>query len=71
MATPNKLRRLEERYGNLHSIIPALVNKVGQAEAGRQLGLSASTISNWLKAHGYKQMSTWKKGGGELEKIES
>ncbi len=49
------VKRLEQKRGNLRAVIPVLVTQYGQVEAGRQLGLSAATISKWLKAHGYKK----------------
>lgn len=53
MAARYKLRDLEERHGDLHTVIPALVNQHGQYEAGRLLGVSGATISNWLRDNGY------------------
>lgn len=55
MAKPNRLREVEQQHGDLHKVIPALVNLHGQAEAGRLLGVSSATISMWLKANGYRQ----------------
>ena len=48
-----RMKNLEKKYGNLHPIIPKLVNQSGQNEAGKQLGVSASTLSKWLKQNGY------------------
>lgn len=59
MATPYKLREVEEKLGDLHKVIPPLVNQHGQAEAGRQLGLSQNTISRWLKENGYRPIITY------------
>lgn len=47
------VKKLEQKRGNLRAVIPVLVSQYGQVEAGRRLGLSAATISKWLKAHGY------------------
>lgn len=58
MARPYKLREVK---GDLNQIIPALVNRHGQAEAGRQLGVSQHTISRWLKENGYKQVIRYEK----------
>lgn len=55
MATPNKLQALEQERGNLHDVIPALVNERGQAGAAAALGVSSATISVWLKENGYRQ----------------
>lgn len=49
-----RIKTLEEKHGNLHKVIPPLVNECGQIEAGRQLGVAASTLSKWLKRNGYK-----------------
>lgn len=55
MATPNKLQALERERGNLHDLIPALVNERGQAGAAAALGVSGATISTWLRDNGYRQ----------------
>lgn len=44
---------------NLNELIPGLVNRHGQIRAGMALGLSAATISKWLKANGYKRVSQY------------
>lgn len=54
MARPNRIKELEQQYGDLHTVIPPRVNEKGQAETGRELGISSATISTWLKKHGYK-----------------
>lgn len=56
MAKPNRLRELEAAHGNLHDVIPDLVNQKGQAGAAAALGVSGATISTWLKDNGYKQV---------------
>jgi hypothetical protein len=48
-----KLKEIEHKHGDLHLVIPALVNKHSQIEAGRQLGISSAAISRWLKVNGY------------------
>jgi hypothetical protein len=55
MAKPYRLRDLEAQYGDLHKVIPKLVNEGGQQYAAFQLGVSISTISSWLKDNGYIQ----------------
>lgn len=55
MAKPYKLRDLESQYGDLHKVIPKLVNQGGQQFAAFQLGVSISTVSTWLKDNGYIQ----------------
>jgi hypothetical protein len=49
-----RIRELEKNHGDLHLIIPPLVNEVGQSKAAAKLGLSASTVSKWLVHNGYK-----------------
>ena len=39
--------------------IPALVNQAGVVFAAQQLGVSAATISRWLKANGYEVQTVW------------
>ena len=53
------IKDLEKEYGNLEEIIPKLVNEGGQTYAAFQLGTTATTISKWLKAHGYIQKTEW------------
>lgn len=60
------VKDLEKEYGDLEEIIPRLVNEGGQTYAAFQLGTTATTISKWLKAHGYIQKVTYVKQG-ELE----
>lgn len=55
LAKPYRIKELESRLGNLHEVIPQLVNLHGQAEAARLLGLSQTTVSQWLKVNGYRQ----------------
>lgn len=55
------VKDLEKEYGNLEEIIPKLVNEGGQTYAAFQLGTTATTISKWLKAHGYIQKVEWVK----------
>lgn len=53
MAKRFRLREIEKERGELTKVIPSLVNKHGQAETGRILGVSPSSISLWLKKNGY------------------
>lgn len=59
MATKDKLKGLERERGDLHAVIPPLVNAVGQNEAARILKVSQSTISNWLRNNGYVQQTKY------------
>ena len=47
------ISRIVEMTGNLHEVIPPIVNRVGQHEAAHQLGVSPFTINRWLKQNGY------------------
>lgn len=53
MAKRHRLREVEKLVGDLHGVIPVLVNQHGQAEAARRLGVSQGTISRWLRVNGY------------------
>jgi hypothetical protein len=53
MAKRNELKRLEEEKGDLHNIIPILVNSGGQKLAAFTLGISQATISDWLAQNRY------------------
>ena len=59
MAKRFRLRELEQEHGDLHKVIPPLVNQHGQAEAARILGVSAATISIWLRDNGYTQKTEY------------
>lgn len=48
-----RIRQLEQEEGDLHKLIPPLVNEYGQPETARRLGVSQSTISQWLMRNGY------------------
>lgn len=54
-----KVRKLEAQHGDLHQVIPPLVTQYGQWEAGRRLGVSGTTLSRWLKQHGYRPQTRW------------
>ena len=49
-----RLRIVEQRCGDLHTVIPKLVNEIGQSETARLLGVSQFTVNRWLKKHHYK-----------------
>lgn len=51
-----RVREIQKKYGDLHNVIPKLVNAKGQSAAGKELGLSSATINLWLKNHGYKKV---------------
>lgn len=51
-----KLKSIEQEHGDLHNLIPPLVNKLGQAPAAEKLGVAASTINLWLKENGYQKV---------------
>lgn len=68
MARPGKLTKLQERHGDLHAVIPPRVNERGQAEAARELGVSAATISTWLKDNGYRMVIRYERVQSELQR---
>jgi hypothetical protein len=58
MAKPNKLKSIAEP----ETRIPETVNRLGsQVEAAKVLKLSAATINQWLKKHGYVMRRVWVK----------
>lgn len=61
----SKYRRLKEvaieRGKSLEMIIPPMVNRYGQAETARRLGVSQPTISDWLNENGYIGRVVWMK----------
>lgn len=61
MASPNKLRELEDQYGDLNKVIPKLVNELGQKGAAKKLGASQSFVSMWLNANHYVLFNEWRK----------
>lgn len=63
MARPNKLLEIERERGDLHQVIPALVNQNDgmQNKAARILGVSSVTISLWLKKNGYRPVVRWER----------
>lgn len=60
----NKLKRIAaEQDKRLEEIIPPLVNKYGVVGTAEQLGLSPSTISDWLKFNAFKRRTIWEREG--------
>lgn len=66
MAKPNRLKELEAKHGDLEALIVPIVNKGGQSEAARLLETSQATISNFLKAKGYKAEIKYVKKGEKV-----
>ncbi len=60
-----KIRELQRTRGNLHEIIPALVNRHGQRQAADQLGIAPSTVSKWLKDNHYIRVTRYVREGRE------
>jgi hypothetical protein len=52
-------RLLEDQHGDLHEVIPALVEQHGQHKAAYLLGVHQSWISTWLRKNGYIQEVRW------------
>jgi len=48
-----KEKELERLHGDLHDLIPEMVNKHGQSFTAVSLGVSQHFISTWLKKNGY------------------
>ena len=61
MAKRYRIPELEKEYGDLHKIIPPLVNEGGQAYAAFQLDTTQATISRWLRDNGYAPKTTYEK----------
>ncbi len=59
-----KVKRLEKKYGDLHVVIPPLVNRYGQQTAANILGVAASTICVWLQENGYKRVTRYEREAG-------
>lgn len=54
-----RVREVQKKYGDLHRVIPRLVNEQGQVNTAKLLGLSPATISKWLKDNGYIRVSQY------------
>ena len=62
MAKPYRLKEVEQQRGNLHKVIPELVNELGsQKAAADALGVSQATISIWLRENNYQPKTTYVK----------
>lgn len=63
MAKRDRLLEIERERGDLHMVIPALLNECNglQRVAAARLGVSPATISYWLKKHGYTAVVRWEK----------
>lgn len=53
MAQKTVERLLVMQHGNLHEVIPRLVQELGQVGASEKLGVTQNWVSRWLKANGY------------------
>ena len=60
-----RLKEVEKKRGDLHSLIPPLVNERGQEGAAQELGVSQSAISTWLKKQNYIKVTTYVRRGNE------
>jgi hypothetical protein len=54
-----KEKELTEKHGDLHKVIPVLVNQHGQHGASQQLGVTQSFISYWLRKNDYMLVRKW------------
>lgn len=61
MAERNKLVQVERERGDLHKVIPPLVNAGGQKAAAAALNVTQATISGWLRKNGYQQIVKWER----------
>lgn len=69
MARRFVIKELEAAHGNLHEVIPPLVNKGGQKLAADILGTTQSTVSKWLKDNGYVLVNEYRLR--EIPKVEA
>lgn len=56
--------QLQAQYGDLHQVIPHMVNELGQLKASQKLGTSVATINRWLKENHYNLSRIYVKEGG-------
>jgi len=61
MAKRYQLREIERMGGDLHKIIPLLVNQGGQKGAADTLCVTQATISRWLKMNGYRKVQRYER----------
>jgi len=54
MPTKYRLSEIEKERGSLHTVIPALLEKLGTQKAvADELKVAPSTVSLWLRENGY------------------
>lgn len=60
-----KLKKLEERHGNLERVILTALDRNGgeQTAAARELGVAQATLSRWLKENDYVAIIRYVKKG--------
>jgi DNA-binding PadR family transcriptional regulator len=46
---------LEEQYGDLHEVIPAMVSENGQAQTAQDLKVTQGWVSRWLAKNRYEK----------------
>ncbi len=56
-----RVSQLENEHGDLHQVIPQLVNTYGCVHTAVKLGASPATINRWLKKNGYALKKQWAK----------
>jgi hypothetical protein len=56
---PYRISKVEAAHGNLHSVIPKLVNETSLDSAARQLGISSATVCRWLQNNGYERVTQY------------
>jgi transcriptional regulator with PAS, ATPase and Fis domain len=54
---------LNNRHGNLHTVIPDMLNQHGATlqTVSKALGVSSAWLSLWLKKYGYRRISRWER----------
>lgn len=50
---------LEQKYGDLHEVIPEMVSKHGQLGTAQKLNIPQGWISRWLDRNGYEKRTVW------------
>lgn len=62
MSRPNKIEEIAKERGKpADSIVLPLVNKGGQKLAAHHLGVTQSTVSDWLRDNDYASITYWTK----------
>lgn len=69
MAKPGVLKEFESKGVDLNAAIPAMVNQEGQKGAATALGVSVSTISQWLKTNGFVARTIYTRPDGIVEVV--